>query len=204
MPRDARGLISNSPSAWSDRASINDPSEAVRWSPKGQSERFTHVLAVLDPKPGETLLDFGCGTGALAELLPANVGYTGYDWAGGMIDRARHDHPTRRFSRGYPIATFDLVVCVGPFNLPHNWSKQQTWATLETLWGQTGRMLAACLYAGDDGECLVYSEDECGHSLRHLRGVGARTIVRHRPNDILLTLDRNSPPAELPSRPVGR
>lgn len=181
-------MIANTPSAWSDRASIKDPSEAVRWSPEGQSQRFRSVVAALAPEPGESLLDYGCGTGALAELLPLDVAYTGYDWAGGMIDRARQDHPDRRFTRGYPIAQYDLIACVGPFNLAHNWSKQQTWATLERLWGQTGRMLAVCLYAGDDTECLVYSEDECGQALRHLRGVGARTVLRHRPNDILLTL----------------
>lgn len=196
-------MIANTPSAWNDRAEIHDPAEAVRWSRMGQSQRFRAVLDATNPRPGETVLDFGCGTGALADMLPHHVAYTGYDWAGGMITRARHDHPTHKFTRGYPISTFDITVCVGPFNLTHNWSKHQTWEMLERLWNQTGRVLAACLYAGTDPECLIYTEEECGAALRHLRGVGARNIVRHRPNDLLLTLDRHRPPAELPARIVG-
>lgn len=196
-------MIANTPSAWSDRAEITDAATAVRWSRDGQAERFLSVIAALEPRAGETLLDFGCGTGALTDALPAGVQYTGYDWAGGMIDRARHDHPDRRFARGIPVAEFDLIACVGPFNLAHNWSKQQTWAVIESLWRQTRRQLAVCLYAGDDTECLVYTEDETLHSLRHLRDVGARTVVRHRPNDLLLILDRQRPSKQLPPRPLG-
>ena len=185
-------MILNSPAAWSARAHSPLPEhEACRWSRSGQQERFASVLAVLDPKPGETLLDFGCGTGALSELVPEGVGYVGYDWAGGMVMRARCEHPGKYFTRflpGGPDDPFDLIACIGPFNLRDGWSKQQTWETLGMLWTRCRRALAVCLYAGEDPDCLIYSEDEIPF-IAHM-GEARTTVTRHRPNDLLLLMER--------------
>ena len=188
-------MILNSPAAWSARAHSPLPEhEACRWSRSGQRERHESVLAALAPKPGETLLDFGCGTGALSELVPEGVVYDGYDWAPGMIERARHEHPGRRFLSvlvgplSYAYTEYDLIACIGPFNLPQDWSKEQTWETLDLLWGRCQRALAVCLYAGDDADCLVYSEDEI--PLIAPAREARTTIARHRPNDLLLLIER--------------
>lgn len=183
------GGIRNSPAAWSARAlSVADAHEATRWSEAGQRERFDSVLAALDPKPGESLLDFGCGTGALSELLPEGVDYLGYDWAAGMVMRARCEHPGRSFSRLWPDGPFDLVACIGTFNLRDGWSKEQTWKTLASLRGRCRRAIAVCLYAGKDPDCLIYSEDEIPF-IAHM-GEARTTVTRHRPNDLLLLMER--------------
>lgn len=180
----------NTPAAWSERAEAFESSwDACGWSHDGQHVRHAAVLAALDPRPGETLLDWGCGTGALAGLLPPGVAYSGFDSAPGMVARARREHPSHRFvTRFKPYGHFDLVACIGPFNLRGGWSKQHTWHTLRHLWdAHTPRALAVCLYAGDDPNCLSYSEGETRVAASMLGGDVQVLSVR---NDLLLVVRR--------------
>jgi SAM-dependent methyltransferase len=56
------------------------------------------VLAILDPQPGERILDVGCGTGQLtAEIARAGAEVTGIDSSPEMIARARSNFPEIRF-----------------------------------------------------------------------------------------------------------
>lgn len=179
----------NTPAAWSARAQAGTSWERCGWSRESQSERFDRVAAAVHAFPGERLLDFGCGDGAFCELLPAGVDYVGFDWAEGMIDRARAEHPGRTFMVDQPGAgaSFDVVVCIGAFNLPG--SKQATWHTLRHLWDvYEPRVLAVSLYAGDDDRCLIYTEDE---ALAAVRGFSWRvTVERWRRNDVLAVVHR--------------
>lgn len=181
----------NTPEAWSVRATMFErPWQAARWSEHGQRERHALVVDALQPRPGDRLLDYGCGTGALTGHLPAGVVYVGFDWADGMIDRAREDHSGYTFTAVEPTGRFDLVAVVGTFNLSHRWSKQRTFHTLRHLWDATGcRTLAASLYAGTDDRCLIYTVEEleaCGRSLTW----DARAVrIRH--NDLLLVARRS-------------
>ena len=160
------------------------------WSERGQHDRFLSVLAALDPQPDETLLDYGCGTGSLAELLPTGVFYTGYDWSTGMVERARRDHPGHLYTATQPPHPFDLVAAIGPFNLADSWSQTRTWKVLADLWSRCNRKVAVCLYAGADPDCLVYSMGDC-QAFAESTGSDWRA-TRHLPNDILLTLDRGA------------
>lgn len=180
--------IPNSPEAWSERAGAADPLDAVGWSPEGQADRFEAVLDALGPQRGESLLDFGCGTGAFADLVPAKVEYVGVDWARAMVSRARKEHPGRSFEQFAPERPFELVACIGPFNLRAGWSKAQTWQTIRMLWGQCTRALAVCLYAGTDERCIRY---EPGQVLAFAQSTGRLwSVSLHRPNDLLLVLSR--------------
>ena len=179
----------NTPSAWSERArTFADPWTAAGWSEASQKARFAAVLAATKPQPGERLLDVGCGTGAFCEWLPASVAYTGFDTAPGMIHRAAKDHPGRVFQSWQPTQTFDVTVVIGPFNLPDGWSKEATWHTLRHLWDRTTRVLAVSLYAGDDEQCLRYTEADCAGLL----GESYRSsVTRWRSNDLLVVLERS-------------
>lgn len=188
-------MIANSPAAWSERAASEpDPAAAVRWSQAGQAERHEAVLAALELRERETLLDFGCGTGAFYDRVPDGVRYTGYDWAPGMIARALTDHPVRDtvvrvFTTTWPTSVFDAVAAVGPFNLADSWSKQKTWETLGRLWEQTGRILVASLYRGDDPDCLRY-DAEAAVRFSVTCAAASAFVDEYRDNDMLLVMNR--------------
>ena len=79
------------------------------------------VSDVLSPLPNHTIIDIGCGTGALLSYLPQPVDYTGFDYNRSYIEQAQSRHGTRgrficddigNFSR-YELRQADLVVAIG-------------------------------------------------------------------------------------------
>lgn len=58
---------------------------------------------------GATVLDYGCGSGPISELFPADL-YTGYDLSPEMVDIARKNHPSRNFTN--VLETSDMYDCV--------------------------------------------------------------------------------------------
>lgn len=65
------------------------------------SEFGKGVVALLNPKQGETILDLGCGTGDLAyEISKAGAAVTGMDLSTPMIDAAKAKYPDIRFLVG--------------------------------------------------------------------------------------------------------
>jgi SAM-dependent methyltransferase len=178
--------VENTPLAWSERAeSALEPWAACGWSVSGQQRRIAKAVELLQLRPGESLLDFGCGTGQLSEHLPAGIEYLGYDWASGMVDRARREHP-RNFTYLEPSGVFDAVVCVGTFNLPG--SVEETWATLRRLWSSARRALLVSLYAGVDPVCLRYGPAETAAFAQTL--TSSWLLERHMPNDLMLLVRR--------------
>ena len=56
------------------------------------------LIDVLDPQPGETILDIGCGTGQLTAQIAARGAHTiGLDSAPPMIGQARQNYPNLKF-----------------------------------------------------------------------------------------------------------
>lgn len=181
--------VANSPEAWSHRAGAADPWTACGWSAEGQAVRFSKAIDMLDPRPGERILDFGSGTGELSRRFdPSVVEYVGYDWSPGMVARARRDHPEQRFDSELPLEQFDLIACIGPFNLPAGWSIAETGLTLLSLWDQCRRAMFVSLYSGDDERCIRYSAPIVADLAERL--AGRWTLERHMDNDLALVVRR--------------
>jgi SAM-dependent methyltransferase len=74
------------------------PEQAARWSEEAYADPVRYLshraqlVRTLGPplEPGETVLDLGCGDGALAEfLLPHGLSYLGVDASQAMVEEAR-------------------------------------------------------------------------------------------------------------------
>ena len=186
----------NTPEGWGERAdAFANPWDAAGWGEASQPIRIGKALSMLAPKAGHSLLDFGCGPGVMAGMLAPwdefgadGIAYTGYDWAPRMVARAHRDYPTRTFTSKYPTGHYDLVACVGVFNLRDNWSLEQTYSTLADLWGRCNVRLFASLYLGTDERCLVYEPGEVADWAN--ANAGLWQLERWRHNDLALVLQR--------------
>jgi trans-aconitate methyltransferase len=84
---------------------VNAPPPAPRWDPHAYEARASFVtrlgedvLALLDPQPGERILDLGCGTGEhVAAFAAQGCLVEGIDADPAMIARARERYPTLAF-----------------------------------------------------------------------------------------------------------
>ena len=78
------------------------------WNPQEYSRRHSYVFAfggdvlkLLDPQPGERILDLGCGAGQLAKAITdAGAHVTGLDKSPEMIAQAKASYPGLDFQIG--------------------------------------------------------------------------------------------------------
>ena len=78
-------------------------------------EHGAELIDLLDPKPGERVLDLGCGTGHLtARIAERGAVVTGLDASVSMIAQARQNYPKLKFvladARGLPGAPCRALV----------------------------------------------------------------------------------------------
>jgi SAM-dependent methyltransferase len=117
----------------------------VDWnSEESQNLRFEQLLRVCPPAGRFSLLDYGCGYGALLDHLgtrAADVDYRGFDISEEMVRAARARHgegPRCRFSaNAADFGPSDYAVASGIFNValgfaPPEWSRYVS-DTLDTL-----------------------------------------------------------------------
>ncbi|MBB2913493.1 trans-aconitate methyltransferase [Streptosporangium becharense] len=85
-----------------------DTPSMMRWNARAYDSSFGYVSAhgaplveLLDPQPGERVVDLGCGTGVLtAEIASRGVHVLGIDRSPAMIDKALTLHPGLEFTVG--------------------------------------------------------------------------------------------------------
>lgn len=87
---------------------MNNISKTNNWDSSLYEDKHAFVwqygedlLKFLNPKPGEAILDLGCGTGQLTEkIAQAGAEVMGIDHAPTMIEKARQNYPHIRFDVG--------------------------------------------------------------------------------------------------------
>ena len=117
----------------------------VDWnSEESQELRFGQLARLLPPMPF-SVVDYGCGYGALVDFLERqgpDFDYQGFDISEEMVTQAAHAHSAgrRRFTMSYSdLEPADYVVASGVFNVKLDTSDDE-WAgyvlrTVETLDG---------------------------------------------------------------------
>jgi SAM-dependent methyltransferase len=198
--------VQNTPESWDRMAALPTPWEAASWSEEGQRRRFETVARLLGERmrPGESVLDYGCGTGAFADWkigLGLRHWRYGYDWSPQMRARARAEHPELVVLEELPDRMFDHVVCIGPFNLSDSWSFADTRECLAGLWAKTARTLIVSLYRGElSPDVLSYDSRQLCAIVDRLGYPRFRVHDGHYATDVILDLSREPVDGSAPSR----
>ncbi|HZP94400.1 MAG TPA: class I SAM-dependent methyltransferase [Burkholderiales bacterium] len=87
----------------------------------GGGARAQYARQYLRARPGERILDMGCGTADILDYLPAGVDYTGFDLSADYIAAARSRYGERGQFRNEPVdvalagrlGSFDLAMANG-------------------------------------------------------------------------------------------
>jgi SAM-dependent methyltransferase len=93
----------------------------------------------LELKPGDRLLDVGCGPAAILDVLPRDVSYEGFDLSADYIDAARRRYGTRgrfrvaRISEAVvaELAPFDVVLA---FSVLHHLDDGEAAQLIDLAW----------------------------------------------------------------------
>jgi len=156
-------LTESSPQAWDSYAIQGGPDYLVAdcGSPETH-ERRLRALLQLPIKEGDTLLEFGCGTGRLADFVPRDVRYEGLDWSREVLTLARRRRPHGAFRSGSvaDLTPHDWVVASGPFNYAEGWSKNQTAEAISAMWDASMRGIGLTVLRTPADGRLNYGGDE--------------------------------------------
>lgn len=106
--------------------------QGVDWnSAEGQTLRFEQLCKVLPADAPCSVLDFGCGYGALYPFLKAHyprVHYSGYDASAGMISEARRLYPDAAwYAHLNDFQPADYAIASGVFNVKQH-TDEESWA----------------------------------------------------------------------------
>ena len=129
-----------------------DAPEGAQWSSKdSQNKRFEILLDIAEMK-NVSVLDFGCGTGAMLEYMNARGGdssirYTGCDILQEALDIAKQKYANQKnvrfgFFDDFKTEAFDYIFISGVFNnkIENNEGYYQDY--LRILWERTRKGLA--------------------------------------------------------------
>jgi SAM-dependent methyltransferase len=188
----ARGLpwlTENTPQAWDSYTSEDGPDYLIADCGSREShERRLRALLRLPVAAEETLLEFGCGTGRLADLVPLGVGYEGLDWSGAVVTLARRRRPGSVFRHGSvaDLTPHDWVVASGPFNYARGWSRSQTAEAVAAMWAASRRGIALTVLGVPADGRLHYSGEELVSFLAGCDWSQLELDRSYLPNDICL------------------
>lgn len=186
-------LTESSAQAWDSYASKGGPDYLIAdcGSPESHERRLKALLR-LPIEAEDTVLEFGCGTGRLADFMPRGVRYEGLDWSREAITLARRRRPHSAFSCGSTgeLTPHDWVVASGPFNYARGWSKSQTAEVVFAMWNASRRGIALTVLCIPADGRLCYGGDELISFLAACDWSHAELDRSYLPNDMCLRVWR--------------
>lgn len=140
-------------------ASLYDDKHSFVW------KMATALLDLLDPKPGERILDVGCGTGHLtSKIAAAGAAVVGIDHSPEMIQQARQQYPSLRFE----VMDAREITFPGPFdavfsNATLHWIKEpeRVAAAISRILRPGGRFVAEFGGKGNVAELISGVQRAC-------------------------------------------
>lgn len=180
-------LRENSPEVWDSLASPQFSDHIVgNYGSSGSQVRRMEALMKLPLRAGDRLIDFGCGTGRLADLLDPEITYEGIDWSAGIVEEARRRRPEKIFRVGSisDLTEADWVVACGPFNISKGWDKDRTADAVRAMWAAAQKGIGLSLFSADAPDRLSHSGSDV---LRYLEGCDWSQLELDRsylPNDL--------------------
>lgn len=151
-------------------------------------------LVLAHMRPGEALLDVGCGTGLLYQTLakkPSSLAYTGIDSSREMLRLARSKHPEGRFLEGDALSlglresSFDGVCAFEVFgHLPdpslalREMYRVASRTVLFTLWTATKSAAREEVVAGSRFIHSDYSAADASEMVKRAIGRAVSTLSR--------------------------
>lgn len=181
----------NDPKEWGARASLDAPDYQIADCGSTESHELRlRALLRVPVQAGDSILDFGCGTGRLADLLPEGVDYLGIDWSEGVIKqaRARRARENASFVVGsvYDLRPADWVVASGPFNYAVGWNRELTGRALAHMWMCAVRGIAVTVLRKLTPGRLAYSATELTGYVEALDWTHLELDCSYLPNDVCL------------------
>jgi SAM-dependent methyltransferase len=162
------------------------------WPAPDVRERWRRLMAMLDPRPGEAILDVGFGPGSALRFLARRVGpagrAVGVERLAGPAGRLRaaldaDDRPTPEIlvadAQGLPFAaaTFDAVLCVNVLEAVAD--RAGALAEMRRVLKPAGRVLVA----HDDLESQVYACSDRELGRRAVRAYADATFKTYATSD---------------------
>lgn len=141
----------------------------------------------------DRVLDFGCGTGRLSDLLPAGVKYSGLDWSEAIVREARKRRPGVEFSVGdgsemYPA---EWLVSSGVFNVSDGWSKELTASMIDRMCRMSSRGIGVTVRCRPEKGRLHYTPQEMLEYIAGYRWANVHVDNVYLEHDLCLTAWRD-------------
>ena len=159
------------------------PEDRSGWDPDDYDDDHAFVyeygadlLDLLDPAPGERVLDLGCGTGHLTrKVADAGAAVVGIDSSSEMVGRARQEYPGLDFlcadARALPFSTaFDAVLSNAVLHWIDDGDQDAAIGSIHEALRPGGRLVAELGGAGNVGaitEATLAELRERGHGATH-------------------------------------